>query len=332
MRIAVIGAGALGTTFAALLSRAGHDVEVTARPDAVPVIAHAGIHLTGGFGEFSAPVAASARVSVRPEVVLLCTKAHDAEQALLDNAAMIAGSPIIVVQNGLEGIDVASRALPASECFGALTIIAASYLGPGRATVTAPALTYLGRGSGPADNATAHWSAVLNAALPTEAIDNFVGSQWSKLIINQLNALPAITGLSVQEVIADPALASILTRGMQETVRVGRARGIRFGSLQGMTDAKLREFADRDPASAEALPRRMVTAMGDVPNPGSTLQSIRRGKRTEVDYLNGVVVREAEAAGVTARINAVLTRLVHRVEDSGKFLPVDAVVTAVAAA
>jgi 2-dehydropantoate 2-reductase len=58
-----------------------------------------------------------------------------------------------------------------------------------------------------------------------------------------------------------------------------------------------------------------------VPNPGSTLQSIRRGQPTEIDYLNGAVVAAAEAAGRHAPVNEALTRMVHEVERSGAFLP-----------
>ena len=65
--------------------------------------------------------------------------------------------------------------------------------------------------------------------------------------------------------------------------------------------------------------------MGSVPNPGSTLQSLKRGQRTEIDHLNGAVVREARLAGRNAPYNAALTALVHEVEASGRFLTRDEV-------
>jgi 2-dehydropantoate 2-reductase len=70
--------------------------------------------------------------------------------------------------------------------------------------------------------------------------------------------------------------------------------------------------------------------MGGVPNLGSTQQSIRRGQPTEIDHLNGVVVREAAAAGMTAPVNAALTALVHEVETSGSFLPAERVLAVLA--
>ena len=108
---------------------------------------------------------------------------------------------------------------------------------------------------------------------------------------------------------------------MRETVRVGIARGVRFGSLQGLGDRRLRLFARMPLAVGQLLPRLMRVRMGSVPNLGSTQQSVRRGQPTEVDFLNGVVVREATQAGLTAPVNAALTALVHEVEASGEFLP-----------
>jgi 2-dehydropantoate 2-reductase len=326
VRIAVIGAGALGGTFGALLARAGHDVTVTARGAGLAAITADGIRLSGGFGEAHVRPVAVDRLAETPELTLVCTKAQDAAAAISANAAVIDGSPVIVVQNGLDSVTTAQRLLPRSECFGALSIIAANYTEPGRVRVTTAAPTYLGRGNGPAENATRHWQGVLSAAVPAVAIDNFVGAQWTKLVVNMLNALPAITGWSVQDVVDDGQLRRVMTASMREAVCVGMARGVRFGSLQALGDRRLRLFSRMPLWAGQVLPLTMRARMGNVPNLGSTLQSIRRGQPTEIDFLNGTVVREAESAGVTAPVNALLTALVHDVEASGAPLqPADVV-------
>ncbi|MEB0201446.1 2-dehydropantoate 2-reductase [Cryobacterium sp. 10I1] len=317
MRIAVIGAGALGGTFATLLEKAGHTVTVTARGKALGVIRSEGIHLTGGFGDETARPAAVELLTETPELTLVCTKAQDAAAAITANAAVLDGSPVIVVQNGLDGVATARRILPNSDCFGALSIIAANYAAPGLVTVTTPAPTYIGHDTGDIDAGTLAWQGVLDAAFPTIATSNFVGAQWTKLVVNMLNALPAVTGLSVQEVVDDAELRRVLTASMRETVRVGVARGVRFGALQGLGDRRLRGFAGLPLSIGQLLPRLMRARMGDVPNLGSTLQSLRRGQLTEIDHLNGVVVREAAAAGVAAPVNTLLTALVHEVEATG---------------
>lgn len=330
MRIGIIGAGALGGTFAALLSKAGHEVEVTARGAGLEAIREHGIALSGGFGDAQAVVAAGERLTERPELVLVCTKAQDAAVAIEANAGLIDGATVVVVQNGLDGVSTAERLLPASSCMGVLSIIAANYTEPGVVRVTTAATSYLGRGDGPADVECVRVAAILSDAVPVVAIDGFRGAQWTKLVVNMLNAVPAIVGRSVQDVVDDRRLRRIVTAEMRETVRIGMARGVRFGALQGLGDRRLRLFARLPLVIGQVLPWLMRVRMGSVPNLGSTQQSVRRGQPTEIDYLNGAVVREASAVGLDAPVNRTLTSLVHEVEERGAFLPAERVLAAVA--
>ena len=326
MRIAVIGAGALGGTFAALLDRAGHDVRLVARGAQLEAVRSSGLRLSGGFGAWETRrLVAVPHLAEQVDLVLLCVKAQDAAAALAEHGDSLGDAPVLVVQNGLDGVASASAALPRSSVFGALSIIAASYLEPGSVTVTTPATTYIGRGSSAPDAEVLHWEAELGEALRLQAIGNFVGAQWTKLVVNQINALPAITGLSAQEVIGNRRLRLVMTRSMREAVRAGVLRGIRFGALQGLGDRRLRLFARLPLVLGQALPALFKARMGSVPNPGSTLQSLKRGQRTEIDHLNGAVVREARLAGRNAPYNAALTALVHEVEASGRFLSPDEV-------
>lgn len=320
MRIGIIGAGALGGTFAALLARAGHDIEVTARGEGLAAIRAGGIRLSGGYGEASVAVEANPALLRRPDLVLVCTKAQDAAAAIEANAALVDGVPVVVVQNGLDGVDTAARLLPRSECFGVLSIIAANYTEPGIVRVTTTATSYLGRGDGPAEDASRRIARLLSGAVPVVAVDNFRGAQWSKLVVNMVNAVPAILGLPVQQVLRRRPTRLVVARSMRETVRVGIARGVRFGALQGLGDRRLRLFARLPIGIGQVLPWLMGVRMGRVPNLGSTQQSLRRGQPTEIDHLNGAVVREAAAAGVTAPVNRALVELVHRVEREGRSL------------
>ncbi|RFA11902.1 2-dehydropantoate 2-reductase [Subtercola boreus] len=329
MQIAVVGGGAIGGTIAALLDRAGHSVELTARGEHLAAIRESGIRLTGGWGTHVAPVQANERLTVAPELAFVCTKAQDARSAILSNADVLRGRSVVIVQNGLEALDTARTALPDAEWTGALALYAASYLAAGEISVTTTGVTYLGSGDGEPSPAALAATATLSAVMPAEAIANFTGAQWSKLIVNQVNAMPAITGLSVQETIEHPELRRIITRSMQEAVRTGFARGTHYGRVQGLSQALLRAFALAPVRLAEQLPLRMRARMGSTPNPGSTLQSIRRGQPTEIDYLNGAVVAEATSAGRTAPVNAALVDLVHEVERTGDFLTPAAVTRAV---
>ena len=330
MRVGVIGAGAVGGAIAALLVRGGHEVEVTARGDHLAAIRAEGIKLTGAWGSYTAVVDANASLTFSPELVILATKAQDAAAAIRDNIALLRGVPLLVVQNGLDSITAAAAASPRSDIVGGLATFATSYLSPGVITVTTAGPTYVGV-DGEYDVPARYVASVLAPIMPTTVIPNFRGAQWTKLIINQVNALPAITGLSVQDAVADGGLRRVLTASMREAVRIGRRSGVRFEKLQGLSRRLLRFFAFSPLTIGEFLPRAMSARIGAVPNPGSTLQSIRRGQATEIDHLNGAVVTAASAIGRSAPVNELLTALVHEVEATGTFFTPQQVVDRYAA-
>lgn len=319
MRIAVIGAGAVGGLIAALLERAGHDVEVTARGDQLAAIQAHGIWLDGGFGEHTAHVTAGEHLTASPDIAFLTTKAQDAADALEPNAHLLRGVPVVVVQNGLGGLDVARGLLPASPCIGALSLFAVSYLEPGRVSVTAALPTIIGAGPGCSPEQFDAVVTAIGAAIPLEITDDIVGAQWTKLLINHVNAMPAITGMSVQDTIANRRLRRIITASMRETSRIALAVGARFAPMQGTPGWLAARIARLPLWAAQIVPLILRHRLGDVPNPGSTLQSIRRGRRTEIDYLNGATVRIADEHGLRAPINAAIVALVHEVERTGTF-------------
>ena len=320
MLIGVVGAGAVGGAIAALLERDGHSVEVTARGDHLAAIRERGLRLTGAWGEHTAAVQANGTLTRVAELVIVATKAQDAAAAIRANVALLRGVPVVVVQNGLDGIAVATAASPRSDIVGALATLASSYLSPGEIRVTTAGPTYLGVVAGSNDVPARYAARVLDAVMPTTVIPNFAGAQWTKLVINQINALPAITGLSAQDVISRAPLRRIMTASMRENVAVGLASRMHFGTLLGLSHAGLRLFSMLPPWLGQALPALMAARIGSTPNPGSTLQSIRRGQLTEIDYLNGAVVRAAREIGRDAPVNATLVELVHDVESTGDFL------------
>lgn len=307
----------MGGAIAARLADSGCEVEVTARGAHLAAIAAGGIRLRGTWGSTDATVSASAALSRRPDFAIVTTKAQDAEAAMRENATLLRGVPVLVIQNGLEGIATGSRVLPDSVISGGLAMFAASYLSPGEVTITATGPTFIG-GEGAVEA-----TRILGEAIAIEVVDDFEGAQWSKLVVNQVNALPAITGMSAQATIASPRLRRLLVESMRETVRVGLACDVRFGSLSGLSHGLLRAFAASPYWIAQLVPLLMARRMGAVPNPGSTLQSIKRGQLSEIDYLNGAVVAAGTRVGVATPVNARFVELVHEVERAGEFVPAE---------
>lgn len=321
----MIGTGAVGGTIAALLARAGHEVSVTARGAQLDAIRSSGLQLSGAWGEFTAHVIAGEVLTGSPELAFVTTKAQDAAAAMRANADVLAGIPVVIVQNGLGAFPTAKRSLPRSDAIVGLALYATSFLSPGMVTVTTAGPTYLG---GPVI-ARLYASRILGAVMPVRVTDNLEGAQWTKLIVNHINALPAITGLSAQEVISDARLRRIMTESMREAVRVARAKDIRFERLQGLSDRMLRLLVMLPVSLGQGLPLLMRARLGPTPNPGSTLQSIRRGQLTEIDFLNGAVSSAGAEVGVPTPIETALVEMVHEVERSGEFLTPEAVVARV---
>jgi 2-dehydropantoate 2-reductase len=321
MRIGVIGAGAIGGTLAALLDRAGHEVTVTARGAHLAAIRERGLRLTGGWGDHLAPVAAAEVLPEPPELALLTVKAQDAPAAAERHREVLAGVPAVVVQNGLAGPRALHDVLRDSPLVGGLSLIAAAHLEPGVVTVTGPNTTVLA-----ADTATdAQLRAavtVLRQAVPIEVADDLVAAQWAKLVVNQLNAAPAVTGVSAQQSLAAPALRTAVAAAMRETVRVARAAGVRPHGLPGFPPRVATILSALPPwVSGRLVAARLVSGMGAVPNLGSTLQSIRRGLPSEIDHLSGAVVAEGERLHVDTPVNRRIVDLVHEVEADGRFVP-----------
>ncbi|MHA6696048.1 ketopantoate reductase family protein [Homoserinimonas sp. A520] len=321
MDVAVIGAGAIGGTIAALLDRSGHSVEITARGKHLHAIRTRGLRLSGAWGEHTAKPAAGETLRTRPGLAVLSTKAMDAPAAATANHAMLAGVPVVVVQNGLGGLESVTTTLTESPIIGALSLIAASLTAPGEIEVTTAASTWLGMLDTGVDDEPARFAAdILNQAIPCEVVTNFEGARWTKLIINQVNALPAVTGLSVQDVINHAGLRRLMTESMREAVGIALARGVHFEEVNRVSHDSLLRLVRADAAEAEFLTLQLRDYLGDVPNPGSTLQSIRRSQPSEIDYLNGAVVQAAAERGLDAPVNARLTELVHEVEATGRHL------------
>ena len=320
MRIAVIGAGAVGGLVAALAARAGHEVLVTARGEHADAIARAGVHVDGGWGEWVAGVELVRSIPNDPvDLLVLATKAHDSAEALAPWGTHD-GTPVLVLQNGLGGEDAVRDALPHSPIAIGLALFAVSLAGPGHITVTGP--NGLTLGGDPAAVAVAE--PLLRAALPAELVlaENIRGAQWTKLLINQVNALPAITGLSVQQTVAHPQLRTVIARAMVETVRVGTAVGTRWGTIGAVDAEAVARVLEGGTAAAAELAQLLATGMGDVPNPASMLQSIRRGRTTEVDAINGVIVDYGTSLGIATPVNAALVGLVRKAQSGEPSLTV----------
>jgi 2-dehydropantoate 2-reductase len=326
MRIAVIGAGAVGSAIGALLTRAGHDCVLVARPDHRAAIRAGGLRLTGCLGPVTVDVEAVDRIRSAPDLALLTTKAHDAAAAMAANRAGLAGAPQLLAPNGIRGVDLASQFCRPEQVAGAVVMMAATHLRPGAVDLPYLGSLVLGRATGPPDAMVATIASVLDHAIPTATTGNFRGAQWTKLLLNLNNALAAVTGLDDRGLLATPPLLRAGVALMREGLRVADATGVRLASLPGVPAAMVRAAGWLPAPACAQLARyragRLALAGPVIP---STLQSLRRGRPTEIDYLNGEVARAGRQAGVPALLNERVVHLVHEVARRGRPYPPDEV-------
>ena len=296
MKIAVMGAGAVGCYYGALLARAGHDVTLIARPAHVQAIAQAGglwLHTDAG-AECIALRASSQASAVRgAQWVLFCVKSTDTDSAgHAMTAHLDADAVVLSLQNGVDNAE-RLQAILARPVLPSVVYVASTMAAPGQ-------VRHLGRGelvlgAGPASAAIA--SVLRSAAIPTEISDNVTGALWAKLVLNCVyNPLSAITRLPYGAIASCSGLdvAQVIADVVQECQAVAQARGVALPA----------DILASTLALAQAMPQQF----------SSTAQDLARGKRSEIDHLNGFIVRQGAALGIATPVNRLLHTLVRLLE------------------
>lgn len=293
MKIAIMGAGAVGCYYGAMLARAGHDVTLITRPQHVEAIRDRGLILeTRAFTE-TMPVAATTEPSgvAGAGIVLFCVKSGDTASAGREIAPHLAAdAAILSLQNGVDNAErlqevVGRPVIPTA------VYVASEMAGPGH-------VRHHGRGdlvigTGPASQRIAEDFG--RAGIKTEISDNVIGVLWTKLIINcAYNALSAIPQLPYGRMIAVEGVRASMTDIVSECVAVARKGGIRVAD----------DILDTVLALAAAMPGQS----------SSTAHDLARGKLTEIDHLNGYVVKLGESLGIATPSNRLLTAIVKLME------------------
>jgi 2-dehydropantoate 2-reductase len=293
MKIAVMGAGAVGCYYGFKLARAGHDVVLIGRPQHVEAILHQGLRLETQTFDEHIRVSASTEANAvqRAQVVLFCVKSTDTESGAAAIKPHLAPDAVVLsMQNGVENAD-RLRALLPQEVIAAAVYVGTEMAGPGH-------VRHHGRGEliierSKASDDIAH--TLITAGVPTEISDNVRGALWVKLVTNcAYNALSAITQLPYGRLAKGEGMTVVLRDLVAECVAVAKADGV---TLPGDVNAAVRKIAE--------------TAAGQY---ASIAQDLARGKRSEIDHLNGFIVRRGEALGVATSANRLLHATVKLIE------------------
>lgn len=293
MQVAVIGAGAVGCYYGGLLLRAGHDVTFIGRPAHVDAINAHGLLLDTQFfrGYLPAKAATDAASLASPDLVLFCVKSADTEEAGRSLAGCLRPeTSILSLQNGVDNPQ-RLRSVTGRPVIPAVVYVGSEMAGPGHVRHHGGGDIAIG-----AAGASEALAQTLDAAgIRTTIADDIEVTQWSKLVTNcAFNALSAVAGIPYGPMLEVEGTRDVVASAVQEAVMVARASGV------SMPEGILEQIL-KIPA---AMPNQM----------SSTAQDVARGKPSEIDFLNGYVVRKGAELGVPTPTNQALQVMVKLAE------------------
>jgi len=297
--LAVVGAGAVGGYFGGMLARAGVPVTLVGREPHVSAMARDGLRLESLAFDAHVPVHATTDLAAArgAETVLVCVKTVDTAEVARALGALLAPSTLVVsLQNGVE--NVATLRAAGLHALPAVVYVAAALTGPGH-------VRHTGRGDlvleapAPGGDAAHHAAfdhlvaAFERAGVPCVVTPDAGPALWTKLVLNcAFNALSALGQVRYARIAADPLARATLEAAVREAVAVARAEG---------TNLRPAELVEAAWQLAAAMPEAT----------SSTAQDLARGKRTEIDALNGFVARRGAELGVPTPVNQALWSLVR---------------------
>ncbi len=324
MKIAVIGAGAIGALVAGYLKLKDEDVSLIGRPESIEAINREGLKISGVRGDFKVEIPAQATLDYKPEVVILATKTQDLETALKDKLDLIKDALVLTTQNGVQADRIAAKYLSQENILSSIVMFGSTYLKPGEVLHNFEGSWILGSiFSGQPAVKTASLSLVLNKAFPVLLSEDILGMKYLKIFVNANNCIPAILGVSMQEAFSDIEISRVSINIWKEGFGIVFKAGLKLSSLPGFPVENITKLISIPSGEAAKVFSGIMVKLSEKPLYGSILQSIKRGRNSEIDYINGEFVNMAKEHKLNAPINNRLVEMVHQVEASGRFFTKD---------
>jgi len=305
-RVAVMGAGAVGSYFGGMLARAGARVTLIGREAHVQAIRRGGLILDTVTFQERVTAGASTELSAArdAEFVLFCVKAVDTEGAARLLAPNLSpGAVVVSLQNGVDNV-ARIRACSGIDALPAVVYVAAAMPEPGhvkhsgRGDIIAGEFLGNARATGSQAGRPERVGALFaGAGVPYRVSANIEIDLWTKMVMNCAgNAVTAIAQTSFGHAARNLPVREVMRQVIEETVKVGRAAGVQLPE-EGWVEKGIK--------NAEGL--------GEATS--SMAQDTARGKRTEIDSLNGYIVRRGTELGIPTPVSATLTALVKLIEE-----------------
>ncbi|MGQ9718983.1 MAG: ketopantoate reductase family protein [Nitrososphaerales archaeon] len=301
MRTAIVGAGAIGGLFGGLLAENNEDVIlVDNHEERADRVNHDGLKIKSVGGDRIIKV----RATNDPyevgsvDLVIMAVKSYDTKQAVKEILPMLShDTSILTIQNGLGNVEAISEVAGFEHVVGGLTMQASTLIGLGEVFHAGKGATIIGELDSRMSLRLKRIDNMLNRSdIEARISNNIIGAMWDKVIVNVgINALTALTRMKNGGLLQSAEVKEVMKRAVMEAVDVSKAAKIRIGSENPLK-------MTIDVASSTAM------------NRSSMLQDVDRGKRTEIDSLNGAIVKLGKEYGIETPINETLCALVKRLE------------------
>ncbi len=320
MKVVVIGAGAIGSLVAGYLKNKGLEVSLVGHADAVKAIQAQGLKISGVRGNFTIPLEVTERLTTQADLVILATKIHDIEAALKESLQFLNKSVILTTQNGIQADHLVVKHLPRGKIISSIIMFGATCLKPGEVVHNFEGSWIIGKPFTQNGSSVENAGAILQKIFPVVISEELLGMKYLKVFVNANNCIPAILGKSMQEAFSDPAVSSISIGIWKEGLGIVQKSKINLVSLPDFPLGRLTKLTALPTEEAAKIYSGIMMNLSKEPLYGSVLQSIKRGRPSEIDYLNGEFINLAKKNGLKAMLNEKLVELVHRVEKNGCFL------------
>lgn len=318
MKILVVGAGAIGGVTGGLVCRAGHDIRFLEKNlRAVERIRSSGLTVSTPKGRLTVSPSVFAEVAEIHEsmdVILLATKATALPQAVIDlKPLMKPGTVIVSLQNGLCE-EVIAGIVGKDATIGCVVGWGATMHEPGVVEMTSKGDFIIGRLDGRTDDILLQVQGILSSAAPTKISANIMGHLYGKLIISScITTLGAICGLYLGRMLRIRKVRNMFIEIMREGMDVAGAMGLKVEPVSGLDFGSfLRGTGPLSRLKRHALIRLIGFKYRGLKS--SSLQSLERGERTEVDFFNGLIAARGRELGVKTPLNEFLTACVKDIE------------------
>jgi len=303
MKIVIVGPGAMGCLYAAFLSRSKEEIWLLDKnKERAERIAQEGISVEGVSGNWRAQVNATvdAQKIGSADLIIISVKSYDTKEAIAGASPLIGeNTKILTLQNGIGNIEIISEVAGSEKVIGGATNLGATLMDTGKVRHAGRGETIIGRIDGKIPVEMRYIRELFNkVGLQTRISRDIKGLLWSKLIINAgINALTAITRLNNGRLVEFEGVRRVLREAVSEATKIAKRKRIKL-------------IYDEPLAKVEAV---CEATAGNV---SSMLQDVLRKKRTEIDFINGVIVRQGQESGISTPVNSALVDLVKTIEAS----------------